>query len=198
MPDEVELLDAVFPRKEEGTDASRQVTARRRQRAFVVEVGYAEDGKAQDIPLLANGEQTAGLMLEYFLTLDHRSRYLAVEQSSFTLRSGRHPVVRLDFRNDVHTTPAAHWNIHAERAAVTRMLTRNDPDSSGELANVHIPVGVARMRPCLEDVLESSRSTSSSTSTTGGPPSFPLAASAGAACRSRLSYAMSPRKPLGC
>lgn len=44
--------------------------------------------------------------------------------------------------------------MHAKRAALAALLVRNKPDHSGDLAKVHLPVGGARMRPCLEDFLQ--------------------------------------------
>lgn len=123
-------------------------------RAFVVEVGYAENEKAQTVPLLSNEEHVADLWLQLFLILDHRATYLAVEKSTIMLQVGRLPVLRLDYQRDMHTAPAAHWNVHAERSAITRMITRKFPERSGELSTVHLPVGGERMRPCVEDVLQ--------------------------------------------
>ena len=37
---------------------------------------------------------------------------------------------------------------------MTNLLVRNNPDHSGELSKLHLPVGGARMRPCLEDLLQ--------------------------------------------
>jgi hypothetical protein len=71
------------------------------------------------------------------------------------LRVDRHPLLRLDFDREMHTAPGCHWNVHAERGAITNLLARNNPDHSGELCKLHLPVGGARMRPCLEDLLRS-------------------------------------------
>jgi len=81
--------------------------------------------------------------------------YLAIERSDFGLYSidGRLPVFRLDFRRDMHTVPACHWNVHAESGPATRLLTLGNPDHSGAFAKLHFPVGGPRMRPCLEDFL---------------------------------------------
>jgi hypothetical protein len=54
----------------------------------------------------------------------------------------------------IATVRCSHWNIHAERGAITSLSARNNPDHSGELSKLHLPVGGARMRPCLEDLLQ--------------------------------------------
>ncbi|MBV9144090.1 MAG: hypothetical protein JO115_24760 [Pseudonocardiales bacterium] len=75
-------------------------------------------------------------------------------KSKFELRVNRHPLLRLDFDRSMHSAPGCHWNVHAERCAMTNLLVRNNPDHSGELSKLHLPVGGARMRPCLEDLLQ--------------------------------------------
>lgn len=64
------------------------------------------------------------------------------------------PFFRLDYQHDATNVPGAHWNVHAERGAVSAMLARANPNHSGRLSKIHFPVGGIRHRPCLEDVLE--------------------------------------------
>ena len=148
-----QLLDDVLPYLD-GTDpALRQVTVTREGLWFAVEIGTST-GKAVTIPLLSNGEKTAELFVQIRLVADTADRYPAVAKSKFEVRIERHPLLRLDFQRGMHTVPGCHWNVHAERGAVTRLLARNKPDHNGELAKVHLPVGGVRMRPGLEDVLQ--------------------------------------------
>jgi hypothetical protein len=149
-----QLLDAVLPYQVGVDQALRQVTVTASDLAFAVEIGTAVAGEAQTIPLLSGGEKTAELFVMIRLVADSADRYPAVSKSKFDLRVRRQPLIRLDFDRAMHTAPGSHWNIHAERGAVTALLTRNNPDHSGELSKLHIPVGGARMRPCIEDLLQ--------------------------------------------
>jgi hypothetical protein len=60
----------------------------------------------------------------------------------------------------MRVTPIAHWQVHAERGALSHLLSRayeHDPRSvprPHDLSSLHIPVGGERFRPCLEDVLQ--------------------------------------------
>ena len=106
------------------------------------------------VGLLRNGYKVAELFVQIRLVADSADRYPAVAKSKFELRINRHPLLRLDFDRNMHTAPGSHWNVHAERGAITSLLARNNPDHSGELSKLHLPVGGARMRPCLEDLLQ--------------------------------------------
>jgi hypothetical protein len=149
-----QLLDAVLP-YEEGTDPElRQVTVTASRLAFAIEIGTAKAKEAQTVPLLRGGRRVAELFVLIRLVADSADRYPAVTKSKFELRVDRHPLLRLDFDREMHTAPGCHWNVHAERGAITNLLVRNNQDHSGELCKLHLPVGGARMRPCLEDLLQ--------------------------------------------
>jgi hypothetical protein len=149
-----QLLDAVLP-YEDGTDPElRQVTVTASRLAFAVELGTAKAKEAKTISLLHQGNKVAELFIQIRLVADSADRYPAVAKSKFELRVNRHPLLRLDFDRGMHSAPGCHWNVHAERCAMTNLLVRNNPDHSGELSKVHLPVGGARMRPCLEDLLQ--------------------------------------------
>jgi hypothetical protein len=148
------LLDAVLPYEEGADPELRQVTTTASGLTFAVELGTAKAKKAQVIALLCQGRKVAELFVLIRLVADSADRYPAVDKSKFELRIDRHPLLRLDFDRDMHTAPGCHWNVHAERGAITNLLARNNPDHSGELCKLHLPVGGARMRPCLEDLLQ--------------------------------------------
>lgn len=149
-----QLLDAVLP-YEQGTDPQlRQVTVTASRLAFAIEIGTATAKEAKTIPLLKHGRRVAELFILIRLVADSAERYPAVAKSKFELRINRHPLLRLDFDREMHTVPGSPWNVHAERGAITNLLARNNPEHSGELSKVHLPVGGARMRPCLEDLLQ--------------------------------------------
>jgi hypothetical protein len=149
-----QLLDAVLPYERGADPELRQVTVTASRLAFAVELGTAKAREAQTIPLLHQGRKVAELFILIRLVADSADRYPAVTKSKFELRINRHPLLRLDFDRDMHTVPGCHWNVHAERGAITNLLARNNPDHSGELCKLHLPVGGARMRPSLEDLLQ--------------------------------------------
>ena len=149
-----QLLDAVLPYEQGADPELRQVTVTASRFAFAVELGTAKAGEAKTLPLLHQGRRVAELFLLIRLVADSADRYPAVAKSKFELRINRHPLLRLDFDREMHTAPGCHWNVHAERGAITNLLARNNPDHSGELSKLHLPVGGARMRPCLEDLLQ--------------------------------------------
>lgn len=149
-----DLLDGVLPLLEGSDPLLRQVTVTEFRDSLAVEMGTGSTGSAQAVPLLTGGRKTADLFVSFRLQADHARRYLAVSQSIIELRVRRHPVLRLDFNRSMYRAPGCHWNVHAERGHASALLIRNDPEHSGELSDVHLPVGGARMRPCLEDVLQ--------------------------------------------
>jgi hypothetical protein len=111
--------------------------------------------KNGQIVLTKDDQPLAHLRVMFQCTADAAGEYLAIERSDFGLYSidGRLPVFRLDFRRDMHTVPACHWNVHAESGPASRLLTLGNPDHSGAFSKLHFPVGGPRMRPCLEDFL---------------------------------------------
>lgn len=148
-----DLLDGVLPRPADIPERDRQV----RVEVMVGQARYrlqvAADGGL--ITLTKSGQPVASLRVSIQCTSDTDRTYLAVHRSDFELRgwADKTPIARLDFLRDAHTVPACHWNIHAERGAASRLLTLGDPKHSGAFSELHFPVGGARMRPCLEDVL---------------------------------------------
>ncbi len=83
-------------------------------------------------------------------------RYLAVEYSSIALYSTleRTPIVRVDYRSDAHSEPVCHWQVHAERGALSHLLTLAGHDKPHTVASLRLPVGGARLRPGLEDFIQ--------------------------------------------
>jgi hypothetical protein len=147
-----DLLDSVLPRPDDVPPEDRQVQVPFIDGRYSVRVA-ADHAR---IALTKNGARVGYLRVTFQCTSDTALTYLAVHKSTFELLgfSDRQPIARLDFVRDVHTVPAAHWNIHAERGTVSRLLGRTNPDHAGVLSALHFPVGGARMRPCLEDFLQ--------------------------------------------
>ncbi len=83
-------------------------------------------------------------------------RYLAVENSSFALFASldKTPVLRVDFLRDMHKVPAAHIQVHAHRGALSHLLSQAGHKTPHDMSSLHIPVGGARFRPCLEDFVQ--------------------------------------------
>jgi hypothetical protein len=147
-----DLLDAVLPIPDGADPADRRI-----------QVQAAANGRYSVRPAVSNGlvtlisdeDPVASLRVSYLCTADTELTYLAVQKSSFELLgfNDRTPIARLDYIRDANRVPAAHWNIHGERGTTSRLLGRTNPDHAGALSALHFPVGGARMRPCLEDVL---------------------------------------------
>lgn len=110
----------------------------------------------QAIPLRIDGVPHAGLSFNFHCELDHIERYLRVEQSQFFLRWGntKDPLLRLHFQRSPQSKPTCHWHVHAERGAFSALLAAGSARNPHTLAGLHLPVGGARFRPCLEDFLE--------------------------------------------
>ncbi|MFC5993539.1 hypothetical protein ACFQE5_04825 [Pseudonocardia hispaniensis] len=148
-----DLLDAVLPKPWNVDEHDRQVQVLAgAQNRYSIRVAHRHGL----IALVRNGEHVASLRVEYRCTHDTSKDYLAVQQSSFELRSAadRTPLARLDYLRNAHTVPAAHWNVYAERGAVSHLLGRTNQDHSGLVSKLHFTVGGSRMRPCLEDFID--------------------------------------------
>ncbi|WP_433871873.1 hypothetical protein [Saccharopolyspora sp. CA-218241] len=153
-----DLLNATLPVLESAPEEDRAVSC-----LFVADTYYAvhpgATTNATPIPLLCDGEHVASLRVSYHCTSDTDGTFLAVKKSGFDLIArnkgdNKAPLLRLDYDRGAHSVPAAHWNVHAERGAVSHLLARTNPKHSGMLSKVHLPVGGARGRPCLEDFLQ--------------------------------------------
>jgi hypothetical protein len=114
------------------------------------------------IPLTIGGEHLAFLHIRFFLSMDAMATWVKAVKTDFSIVSkfDKTPLVRLDYRADMHTAPISHWQIHAERGAVSHLLGRAHavrPDGvprPHDLSSLHFPVGGERFRPCLEDFLQ--------------------------------------------
>lgn len=120
-----------------------------------------EEGKLQ---LFVGGEHLAELHIAFYLGLDRTGHYLKTVRSDMSVRSvlDRTDLCRYDYRSDMTSDPIAHWQVHAERGAMSHLLTRASanelrtrrPRRPHDLSSVHFAVGGERFRPCLEDVLQ--------------------------------------------
>ena len=147
-----DLLDSVLPCPDDVPAQDRRVQVPFIDGRYSVRVA-ADHAK---ITLTKDRKPVGYLRATFQCTLDTAQTYLAVHKSRFELLGflDRQPIARLDFARDAYSAPAAHWNIHAERGTVSRLLGRTNPDHPGVLSALHFPVGGSRMRPCLEDFLQ--------------------------------------------
>lgn len=54
----------------------------------------------------------------------------------------------------MRSDPSSHWQVHAERGALSNLLTLGGHNRPHELSALHLPTGGARMRPGIEDFIE--------------------------------------------
>jgi len=120
--------------------------------------------KARRIPLFVADEYLADLDVALYLSLDRTGQYLKTVRSDISIHSvlDRTPLLRYDYRSDMKADPVAHWQVYAERGAVSHLLTKASanaartrrPHRPHDLSSLHFAVGGERFRPCLEDVLQ--------------------------------------------
>ena len=120
----------------------------------LIELGGANGAKSAQ--LFVGGQPAAGLRARIGCRPDSSGRYFAVTASTFVLLDelDREPLFRLEYLDDMRTAPSCHWQVHAERGALTHLLTLSGKQRPHQLSALHIPVGGARLRPCLEDFLQ--------------------------------------------
>jgi hypothetical protein len=125
------------------------------------------------IPLLIDRQHALSLIVDFDCSWDHQQTYLMVQRASFRvepLGKGQ-PLFRYEFESDMRTAhlPSAHLHVHAHRDEFLYAMIRGQKGrpkkrakavigetktSVPRLSDIHFPLGGARMRPCLEDVLE--------------------------------------------
>lgn len=138
----------------DGLNLSLTVSGEDDARRALLELRSA--GGAQPVPILAGGEPCASVFIRIGVRPDSSGEYMAVTKSAFGVYSTleKTPLFRLEYRDDMHSAPSCHWQIHAERGALSHLLTLGGHDRPHNLSALHIPVGGARMRPGLEDFLQ--------------------------------------------
>lgn len=121
---------------------------------------FDADGSVGRLPLYIDGENVAHWKLSMFLDLDWSGKYLKVMKSNFSLFAAidRTPLVRYEFDDSIHTAPVAHWQFHGERGAFSYLLglakAAGQNAKPHSLSSLHFPVGGARVRPGVADLLE--------------------------------------------
>lgn len=123
---------------------------------FVVRL---EDEK---MPLFIAGEEIGHLSFAMDQEFDRARMFLKTSRSKIAVTAilDKAPLFRLEYSADSTRAPIAHWHVHAERGAMSYMLTRANQQSPRRISkphdfsSLHFPVGGERFRPCLEDVVQ--------------------------------------------
>jgi hypothetical protein len=113
-------------------------------------------GLERPAPLSVKGKELAALDVSLRICKDSSDRFLAVEKSTFKLLANldKEPIMRWDYERVAHSKPTAHIQVHGHRGALSHLLSQADHRSPHSMQSLHMPVGGARFRPCLEDVVE--------------------------------------------
>ena len=123
-------------------------------------VGYnlSEDNPVGDgVPLtLSQAPARLYLSVLHTLELDDSKTFLTTSKSTYTLQENADTasILTYDFvRDPPNEFPEAHIHIHGESDVLIKMLRAGGRDKS-KPADLHLPVGGRRFRPCLEDIIE--------------------------------------------
>lgn len=114
------------------------------------------------MPLTVAGKTVAYLGCSMDQELDRAGRYLKTTGSKVTVWSkiDRTPLIRLEYDATMRGAPISHWQIHAERGAMSHLLGHayGLPGAAvsrpHDFSSLHFPLGGERFRPCLEDVIQ--------------------------------------------
>lgn len=132
---------------------------------------FVRQNEAEGIVLHVEGRPLLRLLVTYQCTWDHRGAYLAVEKSSVEVLApaSSEPLFRYDYLRNAQSVACAHLQVYAHRDAVTwamsaagtrsrrskrRVVALDEGTKLPRLGDLHFPLGGARFRPCLEDVLQ--------------------------------------------
>ena len=120
------------------------------------------DGAVARVPLFVNGAKLAELSIVLYLDMDWTGTFLKNVRTDCAAYSvlDRQPLFRMDYRADMQSAPVAHWQFHAERGALTHLLSMaqahrpKSVESPHMLSRLHFPIGGERFRPCIEDLIQ--------------------------------------------
>jgi hypothetical protein len=167
----VEFADELTSRVQRILPTSERFTvlAGRGHRPYIyVGIPAATTGRFDVLPLTIKQVHVASLLIKYHLWWDSTETFLAVEKSLFHVRpedEDETPLLRFEYlRNAGPDIPSSHVQFHAHRDELTYLLVQAEKGrparrwKSGRvprIAEVHVPQGGHRYRPCVEDVLHS-------------------------------------------
>lgn len=134
-----------------------QVVARRPEHELDrwVVAPFDTAGKRLHVPLTVKNDHVADLDVSLRCRLDSRGEWLAIDASRFALKAcvDRTPVIRLEYDREAYTKPSSHLHVHAQRGALSHILSQAGHATPHAMESLHIPMGGARFRPSLEDFL---------------------------------------------
>ncbi|MGH3273565.1 MAG: hypothetical protein ACRDNZ_04470 [Streptosporangiaceae bacterium] len=112
--------------------------------------------KQKPLPLYAGGQQLASIKVSLACGLDSIGRYLAIEESTFSLLAtlDRAPVLRIHYYRTPRGKSSAHLHVHGHRGALSHLLSQAGHEHPHDMSALHIPLGGRRYRPCLEDFIQ--------------------------------------------
>jgi len=112
--------------------------------------------KPASLAMTIGGEALASLDIEFRCTWDSAHTYLAVDKSTVKVGAllDRAPIFRFEYDREAHSKPTAHIQVHGHRGALSHLLSRARHETPHSMEALHLPVGGARFRPCVEDVLQ--------------------------------------------
>lgn len=120
------------------------------------------DGSPARVPLFVDGVKLAELSIQLYLDMDRSGKFLKNVRTDCAAYSvlDKQPLFRMDYRTDMYSAPVAHWQFHAERGALTHLLSMaqahrpKSVEAPHMLSRLHFPVGGERFRPCIEDIIQ--------------------------------------------
>lgn len=118
--------------------------------------------QGEKMPLLVDSKVVGYLGFSMDQQLDRSGQFLKTTGSKITVWSkiDKTPLVRLEYDAAMRSAPIAHWQVHAERGAMSFLLGRAHLRDSSRVAkphdfsSLHFPLGGERFRPCMEDVIQ--------------------------------------------
>lgn len=113
----------------------------------------------EPIPLtISRAPAKLHLFVTHTLQLDDAGAYLMNTRATYSLQldDAETSVLTYDFvRNPPNKYPEAHLHIYGESDVLRAMFRATGfDDATRKPADLHIPVGGRRFRPCLEDIVE--------------------------------------------
>lgn len=131
---------------------------------------YVQQEPDTGVPLTVEGAALLTLKVAYRCTWDSSEQFLAVETSHVKVYAAAQargePLFRYEYvRKAGRDHPGAHLQVHAHRDGIAHVMSRAgrstprarrraDDAAVPAMSELHFPLGGARYRPCLEDVLE--------------------------------------------
>ena len=154
--------------------AATYVPKKKEKRHLLVRTQTPKGEEAPPIPISIKGTRRLDLVVQLRCEWDGQRDYLAIEDSRIAVRmtGASEPLFRWEFLRQPKSdgVPSAHFHLHGHRDEIVFLLLtggdgkRRTVERSSQLIEaqptipqvsaLHIPLGGARFRPCLEDILQ--------------------------------------------